>query len=176
MKYIITTVPIFNYNFDDTKYKLIFIPPLLRNEVNVIKKYGIMDWLTNLNVHGKINNRYKLFDIFLLNQNDLSYITDATHFILVNCGIIINQFVISYCKKNNITLLNIHPGNIDCPGRYPLLKSQKTNVYGIFCHEVTNKIDDTQNVLYQYCLYTQDHPLGLVFVKTKTEFILSELG
>jgi hypothetical protein len=175
MKYIITTCPIFNYTFDNTKYKLIFMHPSLRNEINVIKKYGLTDYITSLYLHRKIGRTNSLFDIFIQSQNDLCNITDATHFILVNCSVIINHHVISYCKKNNISMFNIHPGNIDCLGRHPLVKSIKTNTYGIFCHEVTNKIDDTKNVLYKYCLYSQDQQSGLNFIKIKTEFILKEI-
>lgn len=174
MKYIITTTPIFNYNFDDTKYKLIYMPMSIKNEINVINKYGINDYLTNLYIHSKVGKWYKLFDIFIQSQNELCNITDATHFILVNCCVIINRHVISYCRKNKIYILNIHPGRIDCPGRHPLFNSQKTSAYGIYCHEVTNKIDDTQNVLYNYYLYTQNQQVGLDFIKTKTEYILKK--
>jgi len=176
MKYIITTNFLFNYIFDENKYKLIFVPLSIKNEINVIKKYGLVDYITNIYLHNKIGSPNKTFDIFIHNQNDLCNITDATHFILINCAVIINRNVIAYCKTNRICMLNVHPGNVDCPGRQPLVKSQRTNIYGIFCHEVTSKIDDTQNVLYKYCLYSQDQPSGLEFIKNKTEFILREIG
>ena len=116
-----------------------------------------------------------LFDIFMQNQNELCNITDATHFILVNCNVIIKRDVISYCKKKQISLLNIHPGDINCPGRQTFVKSQQSHIYGVFCHEVTSIIDDTRNVLYSYSLHTECEQTGLEFIKNKTEYILREL-
>jgi hypothetical protein len=96
--------------------------------------------------------------------------------ILINSTVIINNEVIQHCKKNNTSLLNIHPGYIDNIGRFPLIKSLKTNNYGIFCHEVSSIIDDTRNILYKYNIETQNNQAGLDFIKTKTEYIISQIG
>ena len=73
-------------------------------------------------------------------------------------------------QKKQINLLNIHPGDINCPGRQPLIKSYKSHNYGIFCHEVTSKIDDTKNILYKFCLHTKNQQVGIDFIKNKTEY------
>ena len=103
MKYIVSTIPIMNYYFDKSKYKLIYLLPSIRNEVNVIHKYGVSNYLTNFYLYSKLKNDFSLFDILIHKQNELCTITDATHFILVNCSVIINRSVISHCKKNKLT-------------------------------------------------------------------------
>jgi hypothetical protein len=176
MKYIITTNPFLFYKFCPNVYKLIFIPPNIQKEIKILYRNGLTDYLINICQYAKINKDYTLYDIFIQEQNELYQITDATHFLLVNCTVIINNEVIQHCKKNNISLLNIHPGYIDNIGRFPLIKSLKTNNYGVFCHEVSNIIDDTRNVLYKYNIETQNNKAGLDFMKTKTEYIISQIG
>ena len=172
MNYIVTSSPIFHYEYDKSQYKIIYLLPSIKKEILSIAQNGLSNYISNLARHCSGFTKVTLFDRLVTHQNGLCEIDDAAMFVLVNCVIIIGSKVLDHCKQRGIHIVNVHPGPMIYLGRYPLLRSSESGIYGVMCHNVTRVIDDTTNPLFVFETRIKDGPL---FVREKTEYILRML-